>query len=238
MAWGCRRRRNRGEYKCDQRSDCLSTGDSQDANASTGVYLMARSLLDRLAYGDLLRGTLGLTVLVESGFAPPAVWDAMRRRPSLVLVVVDQPASDVIESVEMIPRLRPESRIVVLSAVVDPSSVAVWADCRLSGYVVKDGGLAELKAAVSTVLGGGEYFSEGARPVRTNPGAALRQLSRREAELLPLLARGLTLREAAARMTVSYKTADSYRTSLLRKLGVRDRVELVRYAIREKIIDA
>lgn len=66
----------------------------------------------------------------------------------------------------------------------------------------------------------------------------LPRLSRRETELLPLLARGLSLRDAAARMAVSYKTADSYRTSLLRKLGVKDRVELARYAIRERIIDA
>ena len=63
-----------------------------------------------------------------------------------------------------------------------------------------------------------------------------RRLSRREAELLPLLAGGLTLRDAAFQMAVSYKTADSYRTSLLRKLGVHDRVELARYAIRERII--
>ena len=62
-------------------------------------------------------------------------------------------------------------------------------------------------------------------------------LSQREVELLPLLARGLKLRDAAHKMMVSYKTADSYRTSLLRKLGIRDRVELARYAIRERIID-
>ena len=63
------------------------------------------------------------------------------------------------------------------------------------------------------------------------------RLSRRETELLPLLARGLTLRDAAATMSISYKTADSYRSSLLRKLNIRDRVELARYAIRQRIIE-
>lgn len=56
------------------------------------------------------------------------------------------------------------------------------------------------------------------------------RLSRRETELLPLLARSLTLRDAAVQM------ADSYRSNLLRKLGIRDRVELARYAIRQQII--
>jgi len=75
--------------------------------------------------------------------------------------------------------------------------------------------------------------------IEKGQGAArgLATLSQREIELLPLLARGMTLREAASKMAVSYKTADSYRTSLLRKLGVRGRVELARLAIRERIIE-
>lgn len=59
----------------------------------------------------------------------------------------------------------------------------------------------------------------------------------RELELLPLLASGLTLREAAERMCVSYKTADGHRTSLFRKCGVQNCVQLARYAIRNKLID-
>ena len=63
-------------------------------------------------------------------------------------------------------------------------------------------------------------------------------LSPRESELLPLLARGMKLRDSAARMSITYKTADSHRTRLMRKLGVQSRVELARYAIRKHIIDA
>lgn len=66
----------------------------------------------------------------------------------------------------------------------------------------------------------------------------LQSLSPREMELLPLLAAGLTLHAAAKKLGITYKTADSYRSNLLRKLGIRDRIQLARFAIREGIIEA
>jgi two-component system response regulator NreC len=92
--------------------------------------------------------------------------------------------------------------------------------------------------AIDLTLMGRRYLPEEIRKARQQLAArdGRSGLSRRETELLPLLAGGLKLQEAASRMNVSYKTADSYRTSLLKKLGLRSRVDLTRYAIRERII--
>jgi DNA-binding NarL/FixJ family response regulator len=182
------------------------------------VHLIGQSALDRLAYRRLLEDQLHLRVVADSDFRPASIWAALRCRPSLVLADADLPQPEVVDALLMISRLCPEARIVVISAAIDPQAVEAWARCPLHGYVVKDGGLHA-------------PFVRGA--ARANGSL---HLSRREAELLPLLARGLTLREAAAQMTISYKTADSYRSNLLRKLGIRDRVELARYAIRQQII--
>lgn len=206
----------------------------------SSVYLMGRSALDRLAYTILLRDECDQNVAVDSDFAPTSIWVAMRARPDLVLLVADNPSPDVLDGAQMVARLRPATRIVVISATVEPTQVESWGRCPLHGYVVKDGGVEELHNALAAMRAGREYFSPGIqaalkRATSRRDGAA--KLSRREAELLPLLATGMTLREAAAQLTVSYKTADSYRTSLLRKLGVHDRVELARYAIRERIIE-
>ncbi len=204
------------------------------------VYLMSRSALDRLAYRHLLTDEVGLHVAADSDFQPTAVWAALRCRPDLILANADAPLPDVIDALQMIARLCPEAWIVAMSAAVEPKEVEAWGRCPLQGYVVKDGGLDELRTATTTILAGRQYFSPGTREpflrgaVRTK--GTLR-LSQREAELLPLLARGLTLRDAAAQMAISYKTADSYRSNLLRKLGISDRVELARYAIRQRIID-
>ena len=217
----------------------MSNGNGHPGNGPA-IYLIGRSGLDRLAYRRLLEVDLRCAVSVESGFAPTSVWAAMRTNPELVLVEADRPQSDVVDAVQMITRLRPQAHILVISAGVEPALVEPWSRCTLHGYIVKDGGLVELRAAVDAMVDGKEYFSAGIREALTNAAASpegAAKLSRRELDLLPLLARGMTLRDAASQMSISYKTADSYRTNLLRKLGVRDRVELARYAIRKRIID-
>lgn len=211
-----------------------------DDRGGTRTYLLGHSLLDRLAYRRLLTAEARTEVSVDSDFSPTAVWAALRTRPDLVIVTADAATSDVIDAVQVIMRLRPECRVLVVSAAIEPARVEAWGLCPLQGYVVKDGGIEELRAAVAAVLAGRTYYSEGVRRALDRGSARAHEpqrLSRRETELLPLLARGMTLREAAARMAVSYKTADSYRTSLLRKLGVHDRVELARYAIRAGVIE-
>lgn len=207
---------------------------------SAQIYLMGRSSLDRHAYRLLLRNELHIEPIAESGFTPPDVWSAMRCNPRIALVETDSPDGAVIDCIAMIPRLRKETKILVTSAAIEPSRMQGWAGLPLDGYVVKDGGVAELGMAIRALSAGESYFSVGAQDALKNgksPGDVLSKLSRREAELLPLLARGMALRDAAQAMTVSYKTADSYRTSLLRKLGVKDRVELARFAIRTKLVD-
>ncbi len=218
--------------------------DSARRRADPGpfrLYLLGESALNRAAYRALFRDVCGLETIAESDFSPTAVWAALRERPSLAIADVDGAPPGGVDSVAMVRTLVPEAYILLLSSRFDAQHVQTWAESRPSAIVVKAGGVAELCAAMSSLARGHEYFSKGAREAIDAATLALAPrgvLSRREAELLPLLARGLPLREAARRMTVSYKTADSYRTSLLRKLGLRDRVELARYAIREGIVEA
>lgn len=203
-------------------------------------YIMGQSALDRYAYRRVLEQDLGCSVVTDSDFAPTSVWAAMRHKPDFVLADADVPRSEVVDALQMIARLHPEVRVAVLSNALSPAQVEPWCGCPMHAYVLKDGGFDELRGAVTALCNGREYFSDGIQDAMSRAASRERgtsKLSRRESDLLPLLARGMTLREAAARLSISYKTADSYRTSLLRKLGVRDRVELARYAIRLRIVD-
>ncbi|MBW7906945.1 MAG: response regulator transcription factor [Phycisphaerae bacterium] len=204
------------------------------------AYLMAASELDRRAYRLLLQHELQTEPAVDSGFAPVSVWAGMRARPEVVVAVADHASGEIRDALQMIPVLQKATRVVVVSASVEPAALRAWGQCPFSAYVVKDGGVDELRRAMTAVMANECYYSPGVQSAieagRTQ-GNHRAALSRREAELLPLLASGLSLRDAAARLMVSYKTADSYRTTLLRKLGVRDRVELTLYAIREGIIE-
>lgn len=141
----------------------------------------------------------------------------------------------------MIQRLQSDVRILILSGLEEPRQVAAWRPCDVDGYVPKSAAPDDVRAAVQALESGATWIPAALREELTgsrHPAAEHEHLSPREAELLPLLARGMTLREAAREMAISYKTADCYRTSLLRKLRVRDRVGLVLYAIRERIISA
>jgi DNA-binding NarL/FixJ family response regulator len=156
-----------------------------------------------------------------------------------VLVEVDCSSRERLEAVQLLKRLLPTAKTLLVSALSDPAQLKAWGCCSITGCVAKSGGIEELRAAINAVLAGNTYFSSGTdsvlrrgRQIRTQ----IANLSRREAELLPLLAKGCTLREAAAQLSVAYKTADSHRTNLLRKLGLHDRVELARFAIREGLV--
>lgn len=202
--------------------------------------VLASTALDREAYAALLQTQFELAVQLQCSFEPVSIWAAMRGNPDLALVFYDRPAADIRDGIEMIPRLRAATRVIVVSGSMDPNVIESWFGCPIAAFVYKDGSLEELRAAIGAVLRGGTHYSAGTRELlcgssRRSNGQL--RLSRRESELLPLLARGLTLREAATNMAISYKTADAYRTSLMRKLGVRDRVGLARYAIRAGIVD-
>ena len=204
------------------------------------ICLMSDSLLDREAYRLVLAERLRQDLGVVCGFSPVAVWEAMRTQPRLMVVVADRPSSSIREAIEIVSRLRKDVYILVVSAISDEPILRDWGRCGVHGYVLKDGGYKELQKAIATGLRGDAYFSSGARQAVAAAGAAkdgLRLLARREVELLPLLARGLTLRDAASQLGIAYKTADAYRTSLLRKLRLKDRVELARWAIREGIVE-
>ncbi len=202
------------------------------------VYLMAPYTLVRQSMRRLFEHDLACPIAKDTGFEATAVWTALREKPDLVVIDCDHPTPEVSDAVQMVPRLQPRARILVLSGATDEASLLPWRGCSLDGFVTKQANVSELAIAVDTLLAGRRHFSDSVARIlfggRGNNGKPA--LSRREAELLPLLAMGMTLRDAAAKMAIAYKTADSYRTSLLRKLGLRDRVDLARYAIREKIV--
>lgn len=204
------------------------------------IGLLADCGLDRAAYRALLT-QLGFAIQVDCPLDARSAWSALRCKPDLIIVHVVGVTETAYECVKMMTRLSSDARVIVVSAAQDAASIQLWSACRINGYVLKRGGVDELVSAISAVCSGETFFSpqirEALNAARSACPSRKPVLSPRERELLPLLACGMTLREAASSMSISYKTADAHRTHLMRKLGVKGRVELARYAIREQIID-
>jgi DNA-binding NarL/FixJ family response regulator len=148
---------------------------------------------------------------------------------------------------ETLDRLRSEYaqvKVILLSARDDPPFVQSAIGLRVDGYVLKNGPASEIVTAIREVVKGGSYFSpavareivEQVRSPRSGSPDPFERLSPREREVLALIAQGLAAKEVATELSISTKTVEAHRTSLMRKLGVRKATELVAYALRRGLI--
>lgn len=137
----------------------------------------------------------------------------------------------------------PRLKILVLTANTEPRTAQAVMDAGADGYVTKGGDPAEIAAAISAIRDGGRYLSRSVDFVAASGGSGRRlpnaaeivspiALTSRERQVLALIARGLTTREVAGRLNVSFATARKHRENLMQKLGVHGVAELTAYAVR------
>ena len=179
----------------------------------------------------------GVEVVAEASSAEEAIRLAPSIRPDVLLLDIDLPGLSGIEAVrELAPRL-PDTRIVMLTASTDHRDLLDAVRYGAGGYLTKDltgdallrairglrkGDLAMSRGHAATVV---EHLARTARPQQAAAGTLEGLLSAREQDVLRLLAEGLTDREIATALAISPRTVESHVSSVLRKLGVRNRAE-------------
>jgi two-component system response regulator NreC len=167
----------------------------------------------------------------------------------VVLLDLSMPGPPSTVTIERLARLDPSPRVLVLTMHDDPVYLRGALQAGASGYVVKKAADVELLSAIRVVHRGGTFVNltrpgeaergqEVRRVLRDSPAAGQpRPLSRREAEVLRLLAQGHTNQEAADRLSVSIKTIETHRKRLGDKLGLKSRAELFRFAVESGLLD-
>src|SRR3712207_6073783 len=200
------------------------------------VLLMDDHVVVREGLRALLERQDDVTVLAEAGSVAEAV--AVEVQPDVVvadLVLPDDRGADV---VKRLYERYPDSAILVLTMVDNPTDVQLCLAAGARGYLLKETASTELVDAVRKVVGGEDYLqpSLGAALAkwRDAPGRvhaqAIDDLTPREREVLRLIALGHTNAEIAQMLYVSVRTVENHRASVMRKLGLRTRAELVRHA--------
>ncbi len=183
-----------------------------------------------------------MKVLVQTGNAtdlPALVRDLA---PQVVLLDPQMPGSPLLAARDICRRF-PDTHLVIFGDSFSDSLIALVADVRASGFILKDQGLEELFEALRVVVAGGVCFApqvlarmvDGDSPGSDGAETRLNRLSPREIEVLRLLAEGQSVKQAARSLGVSYKTVDNQTSSVMRKLDLHSRAELVRYALREQV---
>jgi DNA-binding NarL/FixJ family response regulator len=180
-----------------------------------------------------------MEVVGEAGDVAGAVAGIRALQPEVVLLDVHLPEGGGRAVLDQVLATHPRVRFLALSVSDDAGDVIEVIRGGARGYVVKAISAAELCEAIRRVHGGDAYFSprlagfvldafKGDAPVPLDP--ELDQLTRREREVLRLIARGYTYKEAAARLHISARTVETHVSAVLRKLQLSDRRELSRWA--------
>jgi len=187
-----------------------------------------------------------IEVVGEAADGKEAVDEAIRVNPNVVLMDISMPVLKGFDAVRRIRKVRPDVKILILTVYDDEDLVARCLDAGAAGYVLKDSPPLQLVYAIQTVSRGQQYMSPRvltgvvrqyiAQPADFKGGYEL--LSDREREILVLLAEGQSLKDIASRLNLSVKTVDAHKYNLMRKLDLHDRSELIRYAIRKRLVEA
>lgn len=169
-------------------------------------------------------------------------------RPHVVVMDISMPGIGGIEATEKIKQRHPGVNVLALTMHEDENYVFRLLRAGASGYVLKRAAATDLVAAVRAASRGEAFlYPSVARDViadylrRVEAGEEKERydgLTSREREILTLIAQGLSNQEIAKNLYISIKTVQTHRAHILEKLGLHDRTELVRYAIRKGLIEA
>ena len=179
-----------------------------------------------------------MEVVGEAGNVEDAVSETAALEPDVIVFDVVLPGRSGIEGLTDLQRACARAKVVVLSMEDSPTYVRDALAAGAGGYVLKDAVDTEILRAIREVAAGRRYLQPelGARLAVVEPPASAGPpaeglLSRREHEVLPLLALGHSNQEIAARLEISVRTVEGHRASIMQKLGLANRAEIIRYAI-------
>jgi DNA-binding NarL/FixJ family response regulator len=197
----------------------------------------------REGLGSLLGLLAGVEVVGTAADGEEALTLAVELRPDVVLMDLVMPRLDGVEATRRIRGLDPNIKVLVLTTYADDRSVIDALRAGARGYLTKDSGADEIHRALQQVTRGQaaidpavqhhllDAISVGQTPARTEPVPQFPDgLTPREAEVLSLIAQGLSNAEIAGRLAVSETTVKSHVNHLFAKTGVRDRAQAVTYA--------
>ena len=176
-----------------------------------------------------------MRVVAEADDGVAAVEAAQRERPDVAVLDVSMPRMTGIQAAREIRAHCPATAVLLLSMHDDDRYVHDALRAGAAGYVLKRQADAELIEALRAVAAGGQFVSE--VPGADGDGGGDGPLTPRELDVVKLIAEAYTNRQIAEILKVSEKTVESHRANVLSKLGMRDRVELARYAIRRGLVE-
>ncbi len=204
------------------------------------VLLVDDHTLIRAGIRELLQGLSGIEVAGEAGDGHEALLLAEQLQPDVMLLDIGLPGLNGLEVAARLARLESPPRVVILSMYTSEEYVLQALRAGAAGYLLKGSAVAELELALRAVVRGETYLSPAVSKrvvdeyVSRTSGTAdrLAALTPRQREILQLVAEGHTSKDIAQQLGLSYRTVETHRNQLMKRLGIHDVTGLVRFAVR------
>lgn len=214
---------------------------------STTIILADDHSLVRDGIRSLLEEESDFEVIGEASNGKEAVALVEKKQPTILIIDIRMPEMNGIEAVEELKRLKNPVKSIILSMHDSEEYILKSVSAGASGYLLKDTGKTEFIKAISTVEQGGKYFSGDISNVLVNnllgktaataPVASKGQaennpfdLTNKELEVLGLVLTGLTNKQISDKLQKSKRTIETHRFNLMRKMGVKNLIELSKKA--------
>jgi DNA-binding NarL/FixJ family response regulator len=196
----------------------------------------------------LLQSHAGWEVCGEAHTGREAVTKAEELKPDIVILDISMPDLNGVDAAKRIRKGSPDTEVLILSVHYSDQLIRDILEAGVRGYIVKSDSDRDLIIAVETLANHKPFFTPRATEVmltnfnegktRTEPPETMRdRLTSREREIVQLLAEGKSSKEVASSLNISVKTAETHRANIMRKLQLHTVSELVRYAVRNQIIE-
>lgn len=205
------------------------------------ILLADDHALIRTGIRNLLEGRKDFAIVGEASDGEEVLRQVIALKPDIVIVDISMPKVSGIDATKHIKERFPDIRVLVLTMHENPEYVYQIFKSGASGYLLKNTGKEELIEAIRAVSQGKKFVSPHVSEIMISEyirkanardeGSEGTQLTKREREILELIARGMNNQQIADKLFISPRTVDTHRTNIMQKLNVHDAANLVRYAL-------
>lgn len=212
--------------------------------ARTSVLIADDHSFVREGAGQLIATQADLEVVGTVDNGNDLIQKARVLRPDVIVLDISMPDLNGLDLLALLPRVSPTSRVVILSFHREPMMVQRAIASGAKGYVAKTAPVGELLDAIRTVSAGKSYLSSHIDPVAQSAAGSAAQatpqpydlLSEREQQVFRLVVQGKTSHQIGDLLCISPRTVEKHRAALMHKLGIKDTIGLLRYAVKLGVV--
>ena len=187
----------------------------------------------------LLESTGDYRIIAEASNGLEFIKILENTKPDIVLMDIQMPELNGIETSEKVLKTAPDLKILVLSMFDDKRYYEKLIDIGIKGFILKDSNIDELVQAIERIIAGESFFSQKLLLSLVNSKKSKNEidLTKRELEILQLIAKGLSTQEISDQLFISFRTVERHRANLLLKTNTNNSLKLLIYAIKHNLVD-